>query len=268
MINIRKYGKAPFDVAVIHGGPGAPGEMEPVARELSSDFGVLEPIQTAASLEGQLHELRAVLDRNGNLPLTMIGWSWGAWLSFIFSAQFPSMVKKLIIVGSGPFEEKYAANIMKTRLSRLTEKDRAEVQSIMRTINDPSIKDKDSLLHRFGKILTKADTYDPLTLDTDVIETQFDIHQSVWKEAVEFRKSRDLLRLGEKIQCPVVAIHGDFDPHPHEGVKIPLSQTLREFRFILLSNCGHYPWLERDARNRFYRILRAELHFNKYTKEQ
>jgi hypothetical protein len=35
MKNLRIYGKAPFNVAVIHGGPGAVGEMAPVARELS-----------------------------------------------------------------------------------------------------------------------------------------------------------------------------------------------------------------------------------------
>ncbi len=46
MTNIRKYGNPPFSVAVIHGGPGAPGEMAPVARELSSRWGVLEPLQT------------------------------------------------------------------------------------------------------------------------------------------------------------------------------------------------------------------------------
>jgi len=46
MKNFRKYGKPPFRVAVIHGGPGAGGEMAPVVRELASDCGVLEPIQT------------------------------------------------------------------------------------------------------------------------------------------------------------------------------------------------------------------------------
>ncbi len=54
MKNLRKYGKAPFKVAVIHGGPGAPGEMAPVARELSSVSGVLEPLQTATTIEGQI----------------------------------------------------------------------------------------------------------------------------------------------------------------------------------------------------------------------
>jgi hypothetical protein len=54
MKNLRKYGKSPFNVAVIHGGPGAPGEMAPVARELSSGWGVLEPFQTVSFLEGQV----------------------------------------------------------------------------------------------------------------------------------------------------------------------------------------------------------------------
>jgi len=77
MKNLRKYGNAPFNVAVIHGGPGAPGEMAPVAHQLSTDWGVLEPLQTAISLEGQVQELKSVLERNGSLPMTLIGHSWG-----------------------------------------------------------------------------------------------------------------------------------------------------------------------------------------------
>ena len=42
MDNPRKYGEAPFNVVVIHGGPGAPGEVAPVARKLSENFGIIE----------------------------------------------------------------------------------------------------------------------------------------------------------------------------------------------------------------------------------
>ncbi|HLC23076.1 MAG TPA: hypothetical protein VJL08_01335 [Dehalococcoidia bacterium] len=52
MKNLRKYGDKPYGVAIIHGGPGAPGEMAPVALELSAVTGILEPLQTATSLEG------------------------------------------------------------------------------------------------------------------------------------------------------------------------------------------------------------------------
>jgi pimeloyl-ACP methyl ester carboxylesterase len=259
MKNLRKYGKAPFNVAVIHGGPGAPGHMAPVARELSSDWGVLEPLQTATSLEGEIEELRAVLEKNGDLPVTLIGFSWGAWLSFIFTANYPAYVKKLILIGSGPYEEKYAAKILETRLSRLSEEEKSEVHSVIEAMNDPAIRDKNKLIARFGKLFAKADAYDPLTLDTEDLEVQYHIYQSVWQEASELRKSGQLLKLGKQVHCPVVAIHGDYDPHPAEGVQKSLSAVLRDFRFILLKNCGHMPWIEKEARGEFYRILKEEL---------
>ena len=53
-----QHGRAPHRVVVVHGGPGGAGEMAPVARRLGQDFGVLEPLQVADSVEGQVAELR------------------------------------------------------------------------------------------------------------------------------------------------------------------------------------------------------------------
>ena len=259
MLNLRKYGNKPYRVAVIHGGPGAPGEMAPVARELSSVMGVLEPLQTAATLEGQVRELKAVLEKHAALPVTLIGFSWGALLSFIFAARYPSFVRKLILIGSAPYEGKYALNITQTRLSRLSEAEREQALSLMRTLNDPAIADKNTLLSRLGKLLSKADSYDPLPHDDEILECRYDIYRGVWEQASELRSSGKLLRLGKSIKCPVVAIHGDYDPHPSAGVAEPLSRVLKDFRFILLEKCGHRPWLERSARDRFYNILKQEL---------
>jgi len=43
--------------------------MAPVARELSSEMGVLEPLQTADSIDGQVEELKDVLETHGTPPL-------------------------------------------------------------------------------------------------------------------------------------------------------------------------------------------------------
>jgi pimeloyl-ACP methyl ester carboxylesterase len=259
MLNLRKYGNRPFRVAVIHGGPGAPGEMAPVARELSSVVGVLEPLQTATTLEGQVRELKAVLEKNAALPVTLIGFSWGALLSFIFTARHPSFVRKLILIGSAPYEEKYAVNIMQTRLSRLSEAEREQAFSLMRTLNDPAIADKNTLMARLGKLLSRADSYDPLPHDDEMLECRYDVYRGVWEQAAEMRSSGKLLKLGKKIKCPVVAVHGDYDPHPSAGVVGPLSRVLKDFRFILLEKCGHRPWLERNARDSFYNIIKQEI---------
>jgi len=259
MKNLRRYGNAPFKVAVIHGGPGAPGSMAPVARELAANRGVLEPLQTAASLGGQVLELKTVLDKNADLPVTLIGSSWGAWLSFIFSARYPESTKKIILVGSGPFEEKYAANIMETRINRLDKEERKELHSLTATFNDPTAGDKNALLERLGELCARADTFNPLTLDTEVLECQYEIHINVWEEARTLRSKGRLLELGKQIECPVVAIHGDYDPHPSEGVQKPLSTILKNFKFFPLANCGHYPWLEREAKERFFELLKKEI---------
>jgi pimeloyl-ACP methyl ester carboxylesterase len=86
-----------------------------------------------------------------------------------------------------------------------------------------------------------------------------DIYQQIWGQAGKMRSSGELLQLGKRIKCPVVAIHGDYDPHPAVGVQEPLSRVLKNFRFILLENCGHHPWLERQAKQNFYDTLRTEI---------
>jgi pimeloyl-ACP methyl ester carboxylesterase len=259
MKNLRVWGIKPYSVAVIHGGPGAPGQMAPVARELSSDRGVLEPLQTKDTVDGQVEELREVLERNGDLPVTLIGHSWGAWLSYILAARYPGIVGKLILVGSGPFESHYAANIVPERLNRLSEAERIEALDMIEIVNDAAAGDKDKAMARIGELFEKADAYDPLPYKNEGLGFSYHINQKVWSEADDMRSSGRLLELGKEIRCPVVAIHGDHDPHLAEGVRVPLSRMLRDFRFILLEKCGHEPWMENFARDAFYEILRKEL---------
>jgi pimeloyl-ACP methyl ester carboxylesterase len=259
MDNLRIHGQKPFNIAVVHGGPGARGEMYPVARELYPKAGVLEPLQTESSVDGQVEELKNILESCGNPPLVLIGFSWGAWLSYILTACHPSLVKKLILVSSGPFEGKYAAKIMETRLSHLSEVEKQEALSLISALNSNDINDNS--FARFGELMSKADSFDALSPEPLISDDSsgVDIFQQVWRQARELRSSGELLNLGQSIRCPVVAIHGDYDPHPAEGVGEPLSRVLKDFKFILLQKCGHHPWLERNARDDFYRILRNEI---------
>jgi pimeloyl-ACP methyl ester carboxylesterase len=220
-------------------------------------MGVLEPLQTADSIHGQVAELKTVLENHGNPPLILIGFSWGAWLSFIFTARHPKLVKKLILVCSGPFRERYAAGIMEKRLARLNTDEKQEVSALLAASNAGTLKDDG--LTRFGMLIDKADSFSPLPHDSDILPVSPDIYRQVWQQAAKMRSSGELSQLGKMIQCPVVAIHGDYDPHPAEGVKEPLTRVLKNFRFILLEKCGHRPWYEREAKDNFYETLKKEI---------
>ncbi len=256
---LRKYGKPPFNVVVVHGGPGAYGEMAPVARELSPDYGILEPLQTKTTIEAQIKELKIILNKNASIPVILIGWSYGAWLSFIFAAKYQKFVEKIILIGSGPFEEKYSLNIMKKRLHRLNKEDRACAAHLIESLSTPKIKNKGDLMLQFGKLMAEADSYNPIPHNEECIGFDYKVYKKVWQQAARLRKNGKLIEYGEKIKCSVAAIHGDYDSHPSEGVKMPLSIVLKKFKFIELDKCGHYPWYEKEAKDVFYKILREEI---------
>jgi pimeloyl-ACP methyl ester carboxylesterase len=257
--NLRIYGTPPFSVALLHGGPGTAGGMAPLARELALHRGVLEPLQTATSIEAQVEELREVLEESAELPVALVGHSWGAWLGCIFAARHPRLVRKLILVSSGGFEEKYAALTHETRLSRLGEVERGEVQGLLELFRNRPAENRDADFARLGELFFRADAFDPLAHEPPEVEFSLDIYKRVWGEATQLRRSGGLLELAREIICPVLAIHGAYDPHPAEGVEKPLSAIVRDFRFILLERCGHKPWIERQARERFFQILKEEL---------
>ena len=232
-------------------------------RRLPGNFpafkGVLEPLQTATTLDGQVQELRSVLEQDAQVPVTLVGFSWGAFLSWMTAARYPSLVRKLILVSSPPFEESYAGSIIRTRLDRLKPAERTEAMALIGKMDDPAADEKDQVLARLGVLLSHADAYDPVPFVDEAFHCQYDVFRGVWDEACELRKKRVLIQMAHAIRCPVIAIHGDHDPHPAEGVNEPLSRECPDFRFILLPKCGHRPWIERNASDAFYEALVREI---------
>lgn len=222
-------------------------------------------MQTATSVGGQVEELTAALREQAELPVVLIGHSWGAWLGYLLAARHPALVRKLILVASGPFEARYVRGLGGTRLSRLTREEQSRLREAEAALGASAPERRERAFSELGRLMFKADSFDPIPIPAaapeggDDLECRLDIYQSVWPEAAELRRTGRLLELGRKIECPVVAIHGDYDPHQAEGVAEPLGRVLGDFRLVLLEKCGHTPWFERQARERFYQVIRAEL---------
>jgi pimeloyl-ACP methyl ester carboxylesterase len=148
---------------------------------------------------------------------------------------------------------------MRVRLSRLGKDDLEDFRHLTEALDNPSAENRNEILCCFGKLISKADTYDPLPEEDELLDCRYEVFKGVWEEASDFRHSGKLLGLGKEIRCEVVAIHGDYDPHPYEGVLEPLSGYLKNFKFILLEKCGHKPWIEKEAKERFYEVLKHEI---------
>ncbi len=254
----RLHGDPPYRVVLVHGGPGAAGELEYLSKVLSKKIGVIEPFQRADSVTGQIEELVESIKKNADPPITILGFSWGAWLTWLTASRYPTLFSKIILVSPPPFEEKASLSIMGRRMSRLSLDERKEVKRINSVLFSENMGSV--LFARFAYLMEKADSFDRIdNLERPVLELDPTINSKVWKEAVSLRRSGTLLRSGKSITGSVTVIHGDQDPHPYEGVKVPIESMIPNSTFHLLSNCGHRPWTEKHAREEFFQILNLEL---------
>ncbi|NJK98455.1 MAG: alpha/beta hydrolase, partial [Bacteroidales bacterium] len=156
----RVYGEKPYKVVVVHGGPGAPGSLGSVARELSRKHSILEPFQSERSVNGQVDELHKYICENcEHGKIKIIGHSWGAWLAYMYAALHPERVEKLILVAAGSFDERYNFNLTQLRLSRLDEESRKEALEIINWMNRATTDDTSRMI-RFSELMEKADFYD------------------------------------------------------------------------------------------------------------
>jgi len=250
--NYRKYGKAPYRIVVVHGGPGGAGEVAPIAKELSQYGGSIEPFQTEKSVEGQVEELFQTIQKESEQPVTLIGFSWGAWLSLLVAATYPSVVKKLILIGCPPLVQKDAADIMQRRLSRLSKKEQKLLLESWDKAKEKAPSKED--LNAFITLFIKADGYSVEQPD-ELPYYNSEIFNTVWPQAEEMRQKGVCADTLEKIECPVVCIHGEVDPHPFESIQSSFSKHKVE----VLKKCGHRPWLERQAKEIFYVTLQKEI---------
>jgi pimeloyl-ACP methyl ester carboxylesterase len=234
--------------------------MAPVARELSKKRGVIEPLQTRDSQEGQIAELREQISVCAGMPVTLIGSSWGAVLALFTAARKEVEVEKLILIGSAVFDSENSSRIEGIRMSRLDDERRQRLRIIDSELGDPNNEKKAEIAKEWGDIFFHTDVYDPLTADLEVIEVQYELNVKVWSEYTVLRDKPDYLENEySKIDIPTVVIHGDYDPHPLEGIRPLLESCIEDIRFYILPKCGHYPWIERHARDRFFEILESEI---------
>jgi pimeloyl-ACP methyl ester carboxylesterase len=257
---VRLYGDPPYRVLLVHGGPGGAGEMSPLARTLAARIPLIEAMQTRRSIAALIEELREQVVTHGAQPVVLVAHSWGAWLSLLFAARHPELVARLVLISSGVLVDRYVDMLRTTQLARLTEAERAQMAALEAQLADPAVADKGALFGLYGHLYDQTENYDAEPEPKDRFDTDPAIFDSVWPEAAALRTSGELLRQAALVKCPVLAIHGDYDPSPADGVREPLARVLTTpFEFVLLKHCGHTPWLERQARAELYEILGREL---------
>ena len=262
-IEVRLYGNSGPYVVLVHGGPGAAGQMGAVGRRLGGRFRVIEPLQRASG-EVPLTVARHVADLGEVLrgpleegPVRLVGFSWGAMLALTYAARHPSDVQRLILIGCGTFDSRSREVYEAAMAERMDADQRRRFEDLTaRMAAEPDRGRRNELFAELGSLSTRIQAFDPLATgsedETFCDEAGF---RETWRDAVSLQQQGIQPAEFARIEAPVTMIHGDADPHPGRLIFESLGPFVRDIQYRELPRSGHTPWIERHAREAFYELL-------------
>jgi len=213
---------------MLHGGPGAPGSMAPVARGLAGSFRVLEPFQRGASVAEHVAGLGIFIREHcPGEPPALVGSSWGAMLALAFAAAHPERSGRLVLVGCGTFDKQ-----ARSRMRAILEERAAAGLPLYKY--DPAAEPEPGPLHEHD-------------------------HRETWEDMLRLQEEGMYPAAFRAIRGPVMMLHGTYDPHPGRMILDGLKPVLPQIEYREWERCGHYPWLEPAARDEFFAVLGAWL---------
>jgi len=273
-LRVREYGRSGPRVILLHGGPGAMGTLAPVARELAAAFRVLEPLQrrsggpgggasgqggegaplTVARHVDDLH--RVVTGWCGGERPAMLGHSWGAMLALCYAAARPGSARSLVLVGCGTWDRAAREALRAERERRMTPELRARLLGLAAAVPDP-----DRRLERMGDLFLPVDSVDAVAEPPEPGEVAFDerAYRETWSDMMRLQAEGVYPAVFTAVTGPVLMVHGAGDPHPGRMIEKGLRAFIPHLEYRELDRCGHYPWLERGAREAFFRLVRERL---------
>jgi pimeloyl-ACP methyl ester carboxylesterase len=231
-----------------------------VARGLAGTFRVLEPFQrgsggeplTVARHVADLHEI--VESRCAASPPALVGHSWGAMLALATAAAHPRRAGPIVLIGCGTFDRESRACLEATLAARVGDELRRRLEGLASEIADP-----DERLRKRAELLLPAYSCESVSTELEIDSCDARAHRETWEDMVRLQEDGTYPAAFAAIDSPVLMLHGDVDPHPGPRIRASLEPYLRRLETVELARCGHYPWLERGAREEFAGVLRSWL---------
>ena len=175
-------------------------------------------------------------------------------MALAYGAAYPDGLGGIMLVGSGTFDVPSRRRLAELRNERLGESGRG----MMARLAASGLSAADRMKREAG-LLFKADSHDLAELGSPVTEFDPDGHDGSWDDMIGLQEGGTYPAAYAAVRSPVLMLHGDLDPHPGPMIRDSLRPHLPQLEYVELERCGHYPWLELRARDRFYEVAREWL---------
>jgi pimeloyl-ACP methyl ester carboxylesterase len=228
---------------------------------LADPLHVLEPWQRRSSsvpltVDRHVEDLARVISREipGEKP-ALVGASWGAMLALVFTSRYSDPVSAIVLIGCGTFDRQARARLHDTLAQRTSPELKAQLAEL-----ESRFPDEKERLVRAHRLSESIYTYCRAAGVEDPVEHLDPKGQAeTWDDMLRLQESGVYPARFASIQCPVLMLHGTYDPHPGPMIRDSLKPYIPNLEYREYDRCGHSPWIEEHVRERFLVELRTWL---------
>jgi proline iminopeptidase len=253
-------------LVVLHGGPGFDHNSVIQLNELADEFQVIfydqrgsgnssGTIDSASiTVKNFVEDLEGLRRQLSLGKINLFGFSWGATLAMYYGIKYPGNLKSLIIAGTGGASKEYFNEYFLNLQSRTTKDDKRALGEMEKL--ESFKRQETEIIQKYWRIIMKPFFMDTsmvnevdLTFGKNTLKNQADIGKFLMDDLGDYNISNEL----SVINCPVLIIHGTYDPFPAEGAYKVHGQLISS-KLVIMEDAGHFIFI--DARDRFFDLVR------------
>ena len=244
-------------ILVLHGGPGLSMDyffphFDDFARHYKLIFfdqrysgrsgGIIDSNLTTEIFVDDIEALRKELQIK---DFHLMGHSWGGFAALSYAVKYPKNLKSLLLISPlSPNLNSYK-DLEINRSERFSETDQKKLDEIL--ASDEFIEGDSPTLERFWKIVFKVYLFEKELINQVDLQVQAKNAKSpfiLFDKLYPTIDSVAMFNQLKKFNKPTLIIHGDYDPLPYKYSN-ELALKMKNAKFELLNNCGHFPFVEK-----------------------
>lgn len=240
---------------LLHGGAAVPDYLGSLAAELAPFFTTYRYTQRGTlpstggppyAIEAHVEDAVAVLDAFGIPRAWVVGHSWGGQLALHLAVTRPERLLGLVLVDPVGAHGEVFRDLDATLRRGLAPETVARLDDTEARRRDGNVTEED-LVERFSILWPQyfADPADPIAaspVDHVGVQASIEINRSLR----EHYRNQTLAHALPSVRLPALFVHGELDPVPTES-STRTAALIDGARVELISDCGHFPWLERPG---------------------
>jgi proline iminopeptidase len=251
-----RYGQAGAPrLLVLHGGPGADHcYLLPQMLHLGEKYDLLfydqrgggrskSDARIPITWKTHVEDLAAVIEEHGIEPLSIVGYSWGAMLSLLYTIEQrgnPHLepASRLALINPAPLTNEYRRQFEAEFARR---QQAPEIQRLRDELAASGLRERDPQAYRQRSFELGVAGYfsDPRkATDLTPFRVVGRVQQSVWESLGDF----NLIDSLSGVRIPSIIIHGRDDPIPLASSRQAASALGTSL--VVLDECGHVPYVE------------------------